>query len=147
MQKSTRIFTTPVILIGGVELSGSDKVEIEKLDFPVLCADGGLQNACNAGLNPKMVIGDLDSVDQAQVGGIETVEIQDQNQTATKRQRRQDQNPRMSARGFASNRGGPANLVPNHVMAKYLAAPPILCQTRMVSVSVGLHQRIFAGKI
>ena len=64
IQQNDRLnFDVPIVLFGASPIGSSVlKVTQKFKSWPVLAADGGLNAAINAGLLPKMVIGDMDSV-------------------------------------------------------------------------------------
>ncbi|GLQ34602.1 thiamine pyrophosphokinase [Amylibacter marinus] len=117
-------FETPVVLLGGGDVCAKDCKFLTDFTGPILCADAGYHTAQKLGLDVACVLGDFDSVDQAEIQ-IPRLHLPDQNFTDFEKALRSITAPQILCFGFLGQRLD-HTLASFSTLAKNAGTPAIL---------------------
>lgn len=128
MSAGTKIrFTDPVILVGGGDVDMAQLGFTAARGFPVVAVDSGADALSEYGIEPKAIIGDMDSISSASgwPPGTEFLEISEQNSTDFEKALYTVAAPVYLAFGFLGQRFD-HSLAALHCLAKYRASKSVV---------------------
>ncbi len=119
-QKPAKTYETPVVLVGGGTIAWPAFEQVKSLGLPLVAVDGGANPLAARGIEPDLVIGDLDSIDDSRGLRLicQVVEIAEQETTDYEKALYSLQAPLFIAFGFWGRRLD-HSLAALHVITKY----------------------------